>query len=238
MLGVDPFTLIPFGFFFVVAGIFVLVIVIAVHQWKAKKRRREGMATWAMSRGMTFVPEDKAMPTRFDFALFERGDGRGCDNVATGTWEGTEVHLADYWYYDESRDSDGSRSRSYRRFSVAVLRIDAVVPAVRIERETVFSRLADHVGFRDIEFESEEFNRRFDIRSPDRQFAFKLIDGRMIEWLLHAAGPQCFEVSGPWLLAYSGQVAPEHLPTLLSAATAFVDHIPRLVWADYGKASS
>jgi hypothetical protein len=234
----DPFTLIPFGFVFVVVGIFALVIAVAVHQWQAKNRRREAMAAWAMTRGMAFVVEDKAMPTRFDFALFKRGDGRGCDNVATGTWEGTEAHVADYWYYEESRDSNGGRSRSYRRFSVAILRVGAVLPAVRIERETVFSRLADHVGFRDIEFESEEFNRRFDIRSPDRQFAFKLVDGRMIEWLLGGAGGHCFEVSGPWLLAYSGQVGPEHLPALLSTATAFVAHVPRLVWADYGGKAS
>ncbi|HVF74924.1 MAG TPA: DUF3137 domain-containing protein [Acidimicrobiales bacterium] len=234
----DPFALTPFAFFFVVAGVFALVIAVAVHQWQAKNRRREALATWALTRAMTFVPVDKSMPTRFDFALFERGDGRGCDNVASGTWEGFDVHVADYWFYEESSDSKGGRSRNYRRFSVVLLRIDAMVPHVRIERETAFSRLADHVGFRDIEFESEDFNRRFDVRADDRQFAFKLLDARFIEWLLAATHKHCYEVSGPWLLAYSEQLPVEQVPTLLSSAQAFVSHIPRLVWADYGKASS
>ncbi len=36
----------------------------------------------------------------------------------------------------------------------------------------------------DIRTESEEFNRRFEVRSSDRRFALAFVDARMMRWLL------------------------------------------------------
>ncbi len=218
---------------FAVVAFAVGVVALAVYRWQRKRRRADEMATWAMTRGMSYSAKGDLSP--LGFHLFTRGDGRGWDNVVHGTWEGADVQVADYWYYDESSNGEGRRSRTYRHFSVAAVRIDARVPAVRIERETPWSRLTDHVGFRDIEFESEEFNRRFEVRSGDREFAFKLVDGRMIDWLLGLEGKHCYEVNGSWLLAYCSRLASSEVMSLLYSAKAFRERIPRLVWVDYGK---
>ena len=102
-----------------------------------------------------------------------------------------------------------------------------------IRRENLLSRMADHLGFHDIEFESEDFNRRFRVGSADREFAFKLVDDRMMAWLLSTDGSCSFEVNGPNLLVWCGRQKPAELIPLFGTAKAFVDHVPRLVWNEY-----
>jgi hypothetical protein len=221
-----------------VAGVFALVVVIVVYAVRKAKRRREEFASWAASQGMTYSRTDPYGLTKLDFHLFGQGDGRGCDNVISGTWQGRDVRIADYWYYERSFDSQGRSSRTTYRFSVVLAAVDASLPPTRIEKENFLSRMADRLAMRDLEFESEEFNRTFEVRGRDREFAYKLIDGRMIEWLLRTAGPHCYEVSGPWAMAYCKQLEPSEVPALLHSVTGFIGQVPRLVWADYGKAGS
>lgn len=53
-------------------------------------------------------------------------------------------------------------------------------------------------GLRDIEFESEEFNRAFTVKCDDRRFANALIDGRMMAWLLEDRSRWGFEMATGW----------------------------------------
>ncbi|HEY3210863.1 MAG TPA: hypothetical protein VGL18_13945, partial [Actinomycetota bacterium] len=162
---------------------------------------------------------------------------RGCENVVWGEWHGLTVKEADYWYYTESTDSEGHTSRSYHRFSVVLSDLPAFLPRVSIEKEKLLTRLADALSFHDIDFESEDFNRLFQIRAADREFAYKLIDARMIRWLLSTHGSFGFEVNGPNLLVWCGRLRPTGLVPLLGSAALFRDHIPRLVWNEYGTGS-
>lgn len=218
-----------------VVAVFGLVIFVVVRHFKQAKKRREDLALWALERGFDYSQQDPHGLTRLDFHLFTLGDGRGCENVLTGTWEGLPVRLADYWYYDDDHDSQGGSSRSYSHFSIMVTTVDAALPHVRIERENVLSRLFDKLGFDDVQFESEQFNRRFRVHADDRQFAYKLVDARMMEWLLATAGGHCYEVNGQWVLVHCGRVPPAQLTTLLHAGKGFIEKVPRLVWADYGR---
>jgi hypothetical protein len=145
---------------------------------------------------------------------------------------------ADFSYHEESTDWEGHTSRSYHRFSVVLADLELGAPAISIQREGLFSRLADHLGFHDIEFESEEFNRRFQITSSDRQFAFKVIDAPMMQWLLGLDSGGTYELAGHRLLVASQPLRPQELPPLLDRAVAFSEHVPRLVWNEYGTAES
>ena len=232
MLAVDAFFVLM-GL--AVVGVFALVVFVAVRHWRQKMKRREDMAAWALANGMSFTLDDPHALHQLELNLFRKGDGRGFENVVAGTWEGLDVRVADYWYYEESGEND---SKTYSRFSIVLACVEASFPAVRIEKENVLTRLADRLALRDLEFESEEFNRRFEIRAKDTEFAYKLVDARMMEWLMHTAGPHCYEVSGPWVLAYCKQLPVAEVPTLLYAVKGFKAQIPRLVWADYGKAAS
>jgi hypothetical protein len=162
------------------------------------------------------------------------GDGRGIENVMSGAWQELPVKEADYWYYDESTDGKGNRTRTYHRFSVVIAELQCFLPQVSVTKENLMTRLADHLGFQDINFESEQFNREFQIKSRDREFAFKLIDARMIQWFLSTDGRFGFETNGPNVLVYMKKLkAPEELIPLFGTAKEFHDRIPRIVWSEY-----
>lgn len=226
------------------AGLFVVILIVvigvAIVQWQAKQKRREDIHAWAVRQGLTYSAEDTVgLPERFSqFGLLNRGEGRGCENVLAGTWKGLPIIEADYWYYTTSRDSEGRTSRSYTHHSIVIVELAAWLPGVTMERENLFTRLADHIGMRDIEFELEEFNRRFNVKCKDREFAYKLLDARMMEYLLGKAGDVCVEVEGGHALVWSGKVKPDEIMRLLYRAKGFVDNVPRLVWNEYGKAAS
>jgi hypothetical protein len=220
-------------------GVIVVIGVAAYYSWQAKVKRREAMNLFAVKHGLDFsIPDPFGIDRAYDFHLFSMGEGRGCENVLSGVWQGLPVQEADYWYYTESTDSKGHTSRSYSHFSVAVVQLEALVPGVRVERENLLTRLADHMGMSDIEFESEEFNRRFNVKSKDPEFAFKLLDARMMEWLLGPAEGLCLEVGGGHALVYCKRLPPTRVAELFYAAKGFVEHVPRLVWNEYGKAAS
>jgi hypothetical protein len=222
-------------------SVLVLILVAAVaalvawYVYQAKQKRREALFVFATQHGMEYSRVDpNDLPEAYGFALFGKGDRRGCENVLAGSWEGLGLREADYWYYEESSDGRGGRSRSYSYFSVVVADLACSVPHVTVGRENLLTKLADHLGFRDIEFESDEFNREFRVQSRDREFAFKLVDARMMQWLLATEGEFGFEVLGPSLLVYSGRRKPPELPPLFEAAVGFNAHIPNLVRADHG----
>ena len=217
-----------------VLGVVVLIAAVGFVGYYLKKKRREELALAARQLGLEFSSADPFSLLGLPFRLFTRGDGRGIEGVMWGTWQGVDLKEFDYWYYEESTDSHGETSRSYRYFSCAVTEIAASCAHLTIEREGFFSRVADHLGFHDIEFESDRFNRAFQVGCPDRKFATDVIDDRMMQWLLSIQEHWAFELCGPYLMCYTKRLKPLELTPLLGGLKAFRDHIPRVVWSLYG----
>jgi hypothetical protein len=218
----------------VIVAFVVVAVAVIVVRFVLKQRRRDELGQFALANGLEYSPSDPFGLVDPSFRLFQQGDGRGCENVVWGPWHGLTITEADYWYYTESTDSNGSRTKTYHYFSVALADLDALVPYVRVEKENLLSVVTSHLGFHDIEFESEQFNRMFKVKSEDREFAFKLIDDRMMQWLLSTEGRFGFEVRGGRFLVYSRKLPPTGLIPIFGTAAAFRDHIPRLVWNEYG----
>lgn len=218
-------------------GIILLLLVagaIGYLSYYFRKKRREELARMATQLGLQYSKSDPFGLLSLPFGLLSRGDGRGVENVVWGTWQGMEVKEFDYWYYEERRDSKGKRSRTYYKFSCVVSEIPAASPGLAISRENVFTRMADGLGFRDIDFELEEFNRAFQVKGKDRKFANDLIDARMMRWLLGAGKEWGFELSGPYVLCSSKRRKPAELVALLGTLQGFQGNIPRVVWSLYG----
>jgi hypothetical protein len=222
----------------VLFAILAVVLAVGYWQWTSKQKRRQALATFALTHGLSFSAADPGGLLDIGFHLFGMGQGRGCENVMVGSWQGVPVREADYWYWTQSTDSQGRTSRSYSHFSVVVADVTAWLPSVRLEHENLLTRLADHVGMHDIEFESNDFNRAWNVKADDREFAFKLIDARMMTWLQQSGAAVCFEVSGGNVLVYRKRLGMEGVVALLDAVKGFVDHVPKLVWNEYGKAAS
>ncbi len=221
-------------------GVLLIVVVLAVvaaSVWFSAvrtRRRRSALASFAAAYGLRYSPEDPFGLVDYDFHLLDLGDGRGCENVVSGVWQGLPVKEADYWYYDRSRDAQGHTSKTYHRFSIVLADLEAIVPEVSIQKEGMLSTLAGHLGFHDLEFESEDFNREFRVSAGDREFAYKLVDARMMRWLLSTSGEFGFETNGSNLLVWCHRRRPTDLVPLVGTAKAFSDHVPNLVWSEYG----
>jgi hypothetical protein len=220
----------PFVLFLLFA---VVAAALAYYQYLAKQERQRAFAAFAATNGLRYFAHDPFDLLAEPFHLFRRGDGRGIENVLDGEWAGVPVRAFDYWYYEESTDSEGHRRKTYSRFDCAITPIEATCVPLRISRESVFSRLADHVALRDLEFELEEFNRAFDVQCEDRKFANDFLDQRMMRWLLAAPGKPIFEVAHDRLLCAVKKVGVEELPVLLHTIRRFREQVPKVVFSLY-----
>jgi hypothetical protein len=219
----------------VIVGVVALVAVGLWFSYYLKKKRRAELALAGKQLGLQYSASDPFALLGLPFALLSKGDGRGVENVLWGSWQGVDLKEFDFWYYDETSDGKGNRSRSYHYFSCAVREIPATCAHLTIEREGFFTRLADHLGFHDIEFESEEFNRAYQVKCKDRKFANDVVDARMMQWLLAAADRRwAFELIGPYLMCYTKRLKPLELVPLLGTLSEFQDHVPRVMWSLYG----
>lgn len=217
------------GFLMVVA---VCVVVAAVLiPWVLRQRRAEDIAAVAARNGLQHSPADPFGCTRVAFPLFRKGDGRLAENVV---WrdrpEGLATRAFDFSYYVETKDDVGHPQRRHTHYSCVMAQVDGSWPEVSIHREGLLEKALDLVGLGDIELESEEFNRRFALRSPDRRFAVTLVDARMIDFLLSTEAHFAFCLKGRWLLLASEPVEPVLVPALMRVAETFVEQIPRVVY--------
>lgn len=217
-------------------GLIVLFVIVAIAlvagSWYFKKVRRDELQTFAAQHGLQFSADDPFDLPSYPFKLFSLGDGCGAENVMWGAVAGMKLRLFDYWYYTTSTDAQGHTSRSYNRFTCGLSPLGATCPQLVISRESILSRIASHVGFHDIEFESDDFNKEFRVTGPDRKFAYAIIDSRMMQWLLDTTGFE-FEVNGPYILVISGKLRPAELPNVVAALRGFREHVPAVVASLY-----
>ena len=215
--------------FLVLFGGVALIVLVVYLGYQAKQKRRADFMRLAVQLNLTYSVADTFGLLGYPFTLFQRGDGRGIENVLQGAWQETDVVAFDYWYYDESTDSKGGTSRTYHRFDCALLPMPADCARLTIERENLLTRMADALSFKDVQFESEEFNRAFNVKTENKKFANDLVDARMMEWLLAHGTDYAFEVLGNRVLVAGPKVSPMELVQLLGVARGFVQHVPQVV---------
>ena len=154
-------------------------------------------------------------------------------NVLAGWWQDLPVKEADYWHSARPL-AGGQAGRDHSYFSIVVVDLAASMPYVSVQRTNLYNRAAEQPGMHQIDFESEDFNQKFSVTAPDEELAIKLIDAGMIQWLMSTDGEFAFEIGGCNLLVSCDQLPVTGLVRLFDAATGFTDHIPHVVWAEYG----
>lgn len=96
-------------------------------------------------------------------------------NVLEGAYRGHRVVYFDYHYLD---------GRTSKQSSMFVLKLPRALGRLRIFPESDLEKLRNAVSNRDIVFDSIEFSKAFVVISPDKQFAYDVCHGRMMEYLL------------------------------------------------------
>jgi Protein of unknown function (DUF3137) len=211
---------------------FVAVLVLG---YVLERKRRDRLMHWCVNRGWTYVGEDPALADHWTGAPFGQGDRRRARNVITGTEQGRPFTAFDYSYETSSTDSKGDRTTSTHRFAVYAVALPAYLPTLQVTPEGAFRRLAGAIGLmRDIELESEDFNRRFTVRSQDPKFASDVLTPRTMEYLL--SGPVvAWRIEGTAMLRWeSGRLDPAAIVEATSVLDRVADGIPAFVWKDHG----
>jgi hypothetical protein len=102
------------------------------------------------------------------------------------------------------------------------------LPALHIGREGLGGRILDAFGFDHVDFESDDFNRKYRVTTSDKRFASAVISARMIEFLL-ATTPPHIELQNGVCLFYDGtgrEWAPDAFRTHLAWARQFFELWP------------
>jgi len=163
-----------------------VILIVVIYNFVAERKRREALLELAARLNLNFAAgQDDGIPGRFGFLKqLNQGDNRYATNVISGTYRQNEVLAFDYHYETESTDSKGNRTTQHHWFSFFILTLPAVFPALTIRRENFFTKVAEVFGYQDIKFESAEFSKTFNVRSPDKKFAYAVCNAPMMEYLL------------------------------------------------------
>jgi hypothetical protein len=170
----------------IIVGFIALIVVLGILGYISAAKRRDAMAALAARLGLRFDPSkswDIAQRYRFLDKL-RSGSNRYAFNILSGSYQGNDVSLFDYHYETHSTDSKGHRQTHHHYFSFFILHLPASFPELIIGSEGFFSKIAQALGYDDIDFESHEFSRKFCVRSADKKFAYDVCNARMIEYLL------------------------------------------------------
>ncbi len=165
----------------IIFGFIALFIVILVVGAIAAAKRREVFRALAARLDLRYDPgKDRDMARHYKFLdKLRRGHNRYAYNILSGNYRGHKLILFDYHYQTGS----GKDTHHYY-FSFFILHLPVFFPELVIGPEGFFSKIAQAVGYDDIDFESHEFSRKFCVRSKNKKFAYDVCNARMIEYLL------------------------------------------------------
>ncbi len=156
-------------------------VVVAVFSFRADRKRRRLLRSWAKSQGLALNEAttrgwEREFPA---FKLFERGDSRHTALHLEGTVDGRRVRCLDYRY-----NTGSGKNRRRHRYGVVLIDTGTPVIPLAIRREHLGDRIGDFFGQQDINFESAEFSRRFHVSSADRKWAYDVIHAGTIDYLM------------------------------------------------------
>ncbi|HSR87674.1 MAG TPA: hypothetical protein VLL07_01870 [Pontiella sp.] len=169
-------------------AIIVVICIIGAIIWglQAGKKRRTAMGTLAEQLGLQFNAERNYGIAR-EYAFLDKlrqGENRYAYNIISGDFQGHDVAAFDYHYETHSTNSKGQRQTQHHHFSFFILSLGRSFPELTIAKEGFFSKIAQAIGFDDIDFESHAFSKQFVVRSKDKKFAYDFCNAQMIGYLL------------------------------------------------------
>ncbi|MGB7806932.1 MAG: hypothetical protein WBM72_15165 [Actinomycetota bacterium] len=177
--------------------------------------RENAWVDLGLSHRLWFTQDDPYDTASLSFELCARGDGAIVRNVVCGPWAGTELRAFDLNVWEQQQGSDpkgqvmseevesagweailSNQKRSVtERWECAVMRVGAECVRSSVAPRGVLSGVTDVLTLRDfpdrlVDFEWEDFNRAFEVRTTDRRFINDILDARMLA-LLHGRAQGC-----------------------------------------------
>ena len=215
-------------------GVAALIVVGIVYAIIKARERREAMARLAASLGLQYYAADPwNLPSRYaHFGLFQSGHSKRAANVLAGEIDGRSVVAFDYRYTTGS-----GKNQTTHHYQGVILATPILAPRLRMRKESILDRVASWVGYDDIDFESDEFSRRYHVKSADRRFAYDILHAQLIDYLLRCGTAPSMEMQGPLVLVYdSGHGNVANVQRLLTIGKEIIRSIPDYVLKARGTA--
>jgi hypothetical protein len=220
-----------------VVGVIAIIIVAAIVGYLSAKKRREAMMALAARLGLRFDPnKNRDLASRYNFLnKLRAGENRYAFNTLSGPYQGHDVTAFDYHYETHSTDSKGHRETHHHYFSCFLLHVPASFPELVIGREGFFSKVAQALGYDDIDLESHEFSRKFCVRSPNKKFAYDVCNARMMEYLL-SNDDLTIEIEGDVLaITFNSRLSPERIESNLNRLVMLRSLLPDYLFSGRAK---
>lgn len=211
-----------------IVGFIAFAIAIVIIGYIQAEKRKKELREWAQSNGLRFTPEkDYSMDARYGrFSCLQQGSRRYGFNIISGKWQSRPICAFDYHYETYSTDSKGRRTTNHHYFSAAVFDAGVPLKPLFIRTESFFDKIAEFVGFDDIDFELDEFSREFLVKSPDRQWAFDVLHQATMEFLLRS--PRfVLDFQGRHVIAYRNtRFPPREFQAAAGVVSGIIDRFP------------
>lgn len=173
-------------FLFAAFAIILLVVLLAVMKVFRTLIRIKNLRALATQMQFKFRwGQDRQLANRLRFLdVFAVGHSHRITNILEGVYLGQRVAAFDLTY----SIGFGKQEATYRR-SVIIAYCDADFPKLKICDENWLDKLAQALGDEDIDFESIEFSRKYNLRGSNKRFAYDICHPAQMEYLLTVKVP-------------------------------------------------
>ena len=212
----------------IIVGFIAIIVVVSVLAYISAGKRREAMAKLAAELGLRFAPNKNwDIAKRYSFLDKLRvGSNRYAFNILNGNYKGYDVIVFDYHY----RTGSGKNTQ-HHYISFFVLHLPVSFPELVIGPEDIFSKMAQAIGYDDIDFESHEFSRKFCVRSPDKKFAYDVCNARMIEYLLSNTDLTIEIEDDALAISFGSRLSPEQIEPNLNRLITVRSLLPEYLFS-------
>jgi hypothetical protein len=225
------------GLFNVLVALLILggiafTIYSAIKAYQGGKRRRLAIDATVAANHLGHLDEAPERVTYFSSPPFGTGDSRRARDLVWGTLGGRPFETFAYSYETHTTDSEGHRTTTTHRFQITWVPLPGPVATVRITSDNALLRGLTHLGARDLEVESHEFNQKWKVWFEDERAAHAIFTPRVIERFLQPdVGGRAFTFEGSALVGISPQVSDlGDLQLVVGALNSIVDLIPPFVF--------
>jgi hypothetical protein len=212
------------------------VLVLGLGIWAAivahrkEKARLAAMQAEATRRGWTYMTEDwSALDAPFGF--LRQGERRTALQVVRGRDGPAAFQMFTYRFITVhyTHDKNGThRHEEVHLFRVGLFPMPISAPNLSISKETFGKKVFDALGGEDIDFESDEFSRRFWVKCDDRKFAYDVLHPQAMEFMLGLDPNWTWQWSGPTLMLFlPGKILQSDWDVMLGMANGMAKLVPR-----------
>ncbi len=201
----------------------VTIVVVGIFSWLSMSRRRKRLMAWATEKGFWFEKVNHSFTHQFAaFEPFNVGDDRHSRHLIQGRVDGAKLAVFQYHYTVGSGKNETTTVVHACAFETPI-----VSPGLSIRKEGLHHKLFDAFGGEDIDFESDEFSRKFWVRGPNRKFVYDVVHPRTMEFLMPHQATLWQWIGNHLVLVRQGHLEPDLAESILQDAMEFMGLVPR-----------